>query len=382
MPNIDWIEIFEGDRGADRSPSIRLEDAQVCFEVGDKVRFSSAKGSRLTGTVEKLNPKRARVRCGVDVWVVPYTGLDHPCGSTARDRAKRATRLKDVAVQARELMDRHGLREWTLRFNAAQKKLGECRPRQKLILLSRSHAVNGPPGQVTDTILQRDRSRPRRTRGGPRSRLEGHRQAARRNAEIVRTRKRRGAPAQGGRQGEFPHRRHRLIHRPRSHSDRRHRAHEPQARQGEMRRRPVVGALRQAQRDAPPRPRSARGVNGLSDQTFPARRSAFARPGSRRVGTSPLRSAFDAAAGSARRPCSGCLDARTVDFNEATLSLSLSRRILQFVNEHGLRDGKGRTAQVADVLRLPAARRLHTHIHVVGDRDVAHGESRCRLPGL
>ena len=153
MPNIDWIEIFEGDRGADRTPSIRLEDAQVCFEVGDKVRFSSANGSRLSGTVEKLNPKRARVRCGVDVWVVPYTGLDHPSDSTARDRAKRATRLKDVAAQARELMDRHGLREWTLRFNAAQKKLGECRPRQKLILLSRSHAVNGLSGQVTDTIL-------------------------------------------------------------------------------------------------------------------------------------------------------------------------------------------------------------------------------------
>lgn len=62
MPNIDWIEILEGNRGADRTPSIRLEDAQVCFEVGDKVRFSSANGSRLTGTVEKLNPKRARVK--------------------------------------------------------------------------------------------------------------------------------------------------------------------------------------------------------------------------------------------------------------------------------------------------------------------------------
>ena len=218
MPNIDWIEILEGDRGADRSPSIRLEDAQVCFKVGDKVRFSSANGSRLTGTVEKLNPKRARVRCGVDVWVVPYTGLDHPCGSTARDRAKRATRLKDVAAQARELMDRHGLGEWTLRFNAAQKKLGECRPRQKLILLSRAHAVNGPPGQVTDTILHEIAHALAGPGAGHGSRLEGHRQPARRNAEIVRARKRRGAPAQGGRQGEFPHRRHRLLPRPQESS--------------------------------------------------------------------------------------------------------------------------------------------------------------------
>ncbi len=62
-------------------------------------------------------------------------------------------RLKDVAVRARALMDRHGLDEWALRFNGARKKLGECRPQQKLLLISRAHAVNEAPGQVTDTIL-------------------------------------------------------------------------------------------------------------------------------------------------------------------------------------------------------------------------------------
>ena len=40
-------------------------------------------------------------------------------------------RLKHAADRARELMDRHGLDEWTLRFNGARKKLGECRPQQK-----------------------------------------------------------------------------------------------------------------------------------------------------------------------------------------------------------------------------------------------------------
>ena len=153
MPNFDWIELLVGKREADQAPSIRLDDAQVCFEIGDRVRFFTADGSSLTGTVEKLNPKRARVRCGADVWVVPYAALDHLSGYTARNRRKRAMRLKEVAALARELMDRHGLAEWTLRFNAAQKKLGECRPRQKLILLSRAHAVNGVREQVIDTIL-------------------------------------------------------------------------------------------------------------------------------------------------------------------------------------------------------------------------------------
>ncbi|WP_428101371.1 SprT-like domain-containing protein [Candidatus Rariloculus sp.] len=131
----------------------RTEDAQVLFEVGDRVRFMTADRGTLAGTVEKLNPKRARVRCGNGVGVVPYTGLEHLCSSTAENRKERAKRLKEVAARARELMDQHGLNEWTLRFSAARKKLGECRARQKLILLSRAHAVNGAPGAVTDTIL-------------------------------------------------------------------------------------------------------------------------------------------------------------------------------------------------------------------------------------
>ena len=50
-------------------------------------------------------------------------------------------------------MDRHGLDEWTLRFNAARKKLGECRAGQKLISISRAHAVKDPRDRVTDSIL-------------------------------------------------------------------------------------------------------------------------------------------------------------------------------------------------------------------------------------
>ena len=135
-----------------RARSIRPEDAQVLFDVGDGVRFLTADGT-LTGTVEKLNPKRARVSCGTVVWAVPYHGLEHVCRSTAQDREERMTRLEHAAGRARELMDRHGLDEWALRFNGARKKLGECRPRQKLILISQLHALSGAPGQVTDTIL-------------------------------------------------------------------------------------------------------------------------------------------------------------------------------------------------------------------------------------
>lgn len=153
MPETDWVELLLSDPESARMHSPQLDDAQVFFEVGDRVRFRTADGGALTGAVEKLNPKRARVRCGAGAWNVPYAGLDHVCGSTAADRRSRATRLKEVAVLAREFMDRHGLQEWTLRFSGARRKLGECRSQQRLILLSRMHAVNGSSEQVTDTIL-------------------------------------------------------------------------------------------------------------------------------------------------------------------------------------------------------------------------------------
>ncbi|MCY3732576.1 MAG: SprT-like domain-containing protein [Rhodospirillaceae bacterium] len=153
MPDIGWMELFTADGATGRVPSIRLEDAQVYFEVGDRVGFFTSPTHRLTGVIEQLNPKRARVRCGEDTWAVPYAGLEHLCASTRKARGRRARRLMAVAGEARELMDRHGLADWTLHFNGARTKLGECRDRQKLILLSRSHAVDDPPARITDTIL-------------------------------------------------------------------------------------------------------------------------------------------------------------------------------------------------------------------------------------
>ena len=132
---------------------MHMADRQILFDVGDKVWFSARDKGRLSGLVEKLNPTRTKVRCGADAWVVPYGGLNHVCGATGEEREKRALRLGEVAAQARELMERNGLVDWSFRFNGAQKKLGVCRYGEKLILLSRGHTLDGTPEQVTDTIL-------------------------------------------------------------------------------------------------------------------------------------------------------------------------------------------------------------------------------------
>lgn len=128
-------------------------DKQILFEAGDEVWFPVRGRGRLSGSIEKLNPTRAKVRCGTDAWVVPYGKINHVCDATANERDNRMARLGEVAAQARELMDRHGLGDWSFRFNAARKKLGICHYREKLILLSREHAADGKPIQVTDTIL-------------------------------------------------------------------------------------------------------------------------------------------------------------------------------------------------------------------------------------
>lgn len=130
-----------------------MEDRQVLFDLGDEVWFSARGKSRLSGLVVKLNPTRAKVRCTDTVWKVPYGGLYHVCGSTAEERETRTLRLGEIAAQARELMDRNGLADWSFGFNGATRKLGVCRYWQKEILLSRNHAVNGTPNQVADTIL-------------------------------------------------------------------------------------------------------------------------------------------------------------------------------------------------------------------------------------
>ena len=127
-----------------------LDLARARFDVGDEVSFAVADGSKRTGTVERLNRKRARVCCGEERWDVPYRRLEISGGAR---RERNDKRLPEVADEARNLMDRHGLEDWTFRFGAAETRLGECRESEKVIRLSARHAVTAERGDATDTIL-------------------------------------------------------------------------------------------------------------------------------------------------------------------------------------------------------------------------------------
>ncbi len=107
----------------------------------------------MTGTVVKLNPKRAVVECPTASWRVPYSTLRHECDTLKNKRAQRMQRLTEVADQARQLMTRYGLSDWSFKFSGARKQLGSCNFTNRQIIVSRIAVINQTPDQITDVIL-------------------------------------------------------------------------------------------------------------------------------------------------------------------------------------------------------------------------------------
>ncbi len=153
MKRSPWLESLLGGPASAGTGSLGLKDVQIFFESGDKVRFYDREGARMTGTVDRLNPKYAVVMCRSGGWRVPYHGLDHLCSATAAKRRPRAARLRKVADLARRQMDLHGLSDWTLRFSSTRARLGSCHSFQMMIQISLRHAVSDSLDDVTDTIL-------------------------------------------------------------------------------------------------------------------------------------------------------------------------------------------------------------------------------------
>lgn len=128
----------------------KADRMRVRFEIGDYVSFPVANNERKLGKIEKFNPKRALVDVDDLIWSVPYELLDD---WTDDSQFKKEQRLLDVSIEARKLMNKHGLVDWTFRFSAARKNIGDCNEKQKTIRIGRMHAVRDHPSQVTDTIL-------------------------------------------------------------------------------------------------------------------------------------------------------------------------------------------------------------------------------------
>ena len=125
------------------------DDARAGFALDDPVTFELRSTVR-QGTIVKLNPKRAVVRCADGNWRVPYAALRSPAGSQPPEHARR---LRAVATLARDLMDSHGLHGWTLAFVESRRRLGDCWYDQMLIRIARRHAIEDREAAIRDTVL-------------------------------------------------------------------------------------------------------------------------------------------------------------------------------------------------------------------------------------
>lgn len=125
------------------------DDARAPFRVGDSVVFERD-GEPQPGEIVKLNPKRALVLHDGHVWRVPYTLMRKP-GDTAP--AAVSGRLRTVANMARRLMDEHHLKDWTLAFVESYTRAGDCLYRDRLIRISRRHALEHADDRIRDTVL-------------------------------------------------------------------------------------------------------------------------------------------------------------------------------------------------------------------------------------
>ncbi len=127
----------------------RHDEARAAWRVGDTVTFAGSNGP-MHGEIVKLNPKRARVRCGDTGWNVPYGLLRAARGGRVRNGTDR---LNGVAEMARGLMDEHGLADWTLAFVESGRRLGDCNFRDRVIRIGRAHALDDGEEQTRDTVL-------------------------------------------------------------------------------------------------------------------------------------------------------------------------------------------------------------------------------------
>lgn len=125
------------------------DDARAGWAPGDPALFGPPSELR-RGTILKLNPKRAVVRCADGDWNVPYGALRSPAG---RQPPEHGRSLRAVARLARDLMDAHGLEDWTLAFVESRRRLGDCRHDHRLIRIARHHAIGHAEADIRDTVL-------------------------------------------------------------------------------------------------------------------------------------------------------------------------------------------------------------------------------------
>ena len=126
----------------------KTDQLRARFAPDDPVEFGYL-DYLLKGTVIRLNPTRAVVQVDHEQFTVPYERLK-PSSPIAEERLKK---IESVYKTGLDLLEKHGLKDWSFKFDQSTRRAGCCDYRHKTIHLSMNHARCGTADQVRDTIL-------------------------------------------------------------------------------------------------------------------------------------------------------------------------------------------------------------------------------------
>lgn len=121
------------------------------FLIGDTVEFEKSDGERISGTIIRMNPKRARIRADQQHWSVPYSMLQK-IGDSLNGKYNWE-RLERIAEQADQLIEKHDLTDWRFIFDNANRRGGLCSHSDKIISVSEQYCLHAQDDEIIDTIL-------------------------------------------------------------------------------------------------------------------------------------------------------------------------------------------------------------------------------------
>ena len=147
---VPWARVARQPGGEPRRVSTRHDQLKANFRPGDRVSFDDTDGPQ-PGFILRLGPKRALVRCdNRKEFYVPYGQLTPAHSNGGRNDDER---LAAIAKMAEGLIAEHGLAGWSVQFDDASRRAGQCDYVTKVIGLTRLYCLTASEAEVRNTVL-------------------------------------------------------------------------------------------------------------------------------------------------------------------------------------------------------------------------------------
>ena len=129
----------------------KTQMVRLGFHVGDLVSFADGNGNKVSGFVQRLNPKQARIHANDRVWSVSYSLLEKE--GAYEQSLKNIRRLEKIEKYADQQLEKHGLSSWRFVFDNAARRYGACFYEDKVISMSEQFCLKSTKEDIKDVLL-------------------------------------------------------------------------------------------------------------------------------------------------------------------------------------------------------------------------------------